>query len=451
MQILSGKRLKTGGNPCVFTDFQSLLDELNKLQHPARPDVDWPLAEKLCLNLFRQNGVELQTAAWYTLARTRLAGLAGLNEGLAIIEALVTWQWATFWPQPAHARAEIFTGLSLRLQVLLRAMVISPLELKLLYETKHYFSRIGEILHKMELARLSPWQSLQNWIHSTMLRLENTDEYAINQPQLTATHGVVLETAGLGQPGFNQNTTLRYDPWAYKVYQESEPKVVIARTSAKRLEWKGFIAGLAAMAMVAFVAPVAKDHYFNDESETQIRATLSGLPKALTGEALARLRYGPNNIPPGSELIELTSAQLKTLMQLKPDWSLVYGTQLVNQTEALWSDNPQKQTLKEHWHRFLTSQALPSEKLEGWYKAKLELERLTERLNNMDRQKGRYITGSELKTMVFAINQAMNESVPLEEQLRQLSTLDEANTTMHNPIDLHFQQLLARYTLIKSK
>ncbi len=44
--------------------------------------MNWQYVEKLCLSLFEQNGVELQTAAWYTLARTHLAGLNGLNEGL---------------------------------------------------------------------------------------------------------------------------------------------------------------------------------------------------------------------------------------------------------------------------------------------------------------------------------------------------------------------------------
>lgn len=445
MQIISEKRLKTGGDPRTFTDFASLCDELNKLQHPARPDVDWPLAEKLCLSLFRQNGVELQTAAWYTLVRSRLAGLAGLNEGLSIIEALVTWHWAAFWPQPAHVRAEMFAGLSQRLQIFLRTMVITRQELPLLYETEHCFSRIGNVLHRVDFARLSPWRSLQDWVHNTVLRLENSDENPLKQPHLPVAHEVALETADLSQPGAR-----RYAPWLYMTHQQSQPNVVVTRTSGKRLEWKGFIAGFAAMSIVAVFAPVAKERFFSNEGEKQIRATVSRLPKALGGDALARLRYGSANLPAGSELIELTSVQLKRLVRLKPDWRLAYGTELVNQTQVLWPDNPASQSVKAYWHTFLTSQALPAEQLAGWHKAKLELARLTERLNNMDRQKGRYITGSELKTVVFAINQAMNDSIPLEEQLRQLSMLTEVDSTMQNQIDSHFQQLLARYALIKS-
>ncbi len=53
--------LKTGGDPRTLADYARLRDEMNKLTHPARPDVNWRLAEKLCLSLFEHNGVELQT------------------------------------------------------------------------------------------------------------------------------------------------------------------------------------------------------------------------------------------------------------------------------------------------------------------------------------------------------------------------------------------------------
>ena len=68
------RKIKTGGDPRTLPDYVALRDELNKLTHPARPDVDWHYVENRCLSLFEQNGVELQTAAWYTLARTQLAG-----------------------------------------------------------------------------------------------------------------------------------------------------------------------------------------------------------------------------------------------------------------------------------------------------------------------------------------------------------------------------------------
>jgi type VI secretion system protein VasL len=74
--------VRTGGDPRSVPEFLALRDEMSKLTHPARPDVDWHQVEKLSLTLFEINGVELQTCAWYTHARTQLARVSGMNEGL---------------------------------------------------------------------------------------------------------------------------------------------------------------------------------------------------------------------------------------------------------------------------------------------------------------------------------------------------------------------------------
>ncbi len=57
------RHLTTGGDPRTLADYAKLREEMHKLSHPARPDVDWLYAERLCLSLFDRNGVELQTAA----------------------------------------------------------------------------------------------------------------------------------------------------------------------------------------------------------------------------------------------------------------------------------------------------------------------------------------------------------------------------------------------------
>lgn len=72
--------------------------------------------ETLCLRLYEHNGVELQTAFWYTIARMHTTGLSGLNEGLALIAALTRHHWSVMWPLNTHSRLEIITGLFNRLQ-----------------------------------------------------------------------------------------------------------------------------------------------------------------------------------------------------------------------------------------------------------------------------------------------------------------------------------------------
>lgn len=98
MHDVQPRPVKTGNDPRQLPDFIALREEMARLTHPARPDVNWPQVETLCLSLFELNGVELQTGAWYTLARSHLARINGLNEGLTILNALLIHQWAQLWP-----------------------------------------------------------------------------------------------------------------------------------------------------------------------------------------------------------------------------------------------------------------------------------------------------------------------------------------------------------------
>lgn len=41
MRDVASRSVKTGGGPRIFPDFTSPCDEMNKLTHSARPDVDW--------------------------------------------------------------------------------------------------------------------------------------------------------------------------------------------------------------------------------------------------------------------------------------------------------------------------------------------------------------------------------------------------------------------------
>jgi hypothetical protein len=87
-----------GGDPCTFREAGELQAEMGKLTHPARPDVDWRRVESLCLALFRQNGVELQTLVCYIVARTKQQGLVGMTDGLEALQTLMVRHWAISGP-----------------------------------------------------------------------------------------------------------------------------------------------------------------------------------------------------------------------------------------------------------------------------------------------------------------------------------------------------------------
>lgn len=84
----------------------------------------------------------------------------------------------------------------------------------------------------------------------------------------------------------------------------------------------------------------------------------------------------------------------------------------------------------------------------------LQLQQLTQRLDALDEQKGKYMTVSELKSAVFAITQSFNRTVPAEEQLRQLSAMTEgqiSRAAQQQQAEQHLQQLIVSYALLKSK
>ncbi|HGG8989915.1 TPA: type VI secretion system ImpA family N-terminal domain-containing protein, partial [Enterobacter asburiae] len=235
MNDITPHKIKTGGDPRTLPEYTSLRNELSKLSHPARPDVNWVYVEKCCLSLFEQNGVELQTAAWYTLARTQRSGLAGMNEGLAILEALISRQWDVLWPQSLQVRMEILSSLSLRLQQLMRMLPFNNGNLSELYSAEELLTSLGAALQRLELKHLSQFDTLRTLIHSSAARLEKSNSAS----DLNVTM----------KPG-SESSLERAEPieevkWVYVVQQENEPNVEAHSTTAAPVrQWKPFVAGM---------------------------------------------------------------------------------------------------------------------------------------------------------------------------------------------------------------
>ncbi|MDV1160432.1 VasL domain-containing protein [Citrobacter freundii] len=82
-----------------------------------------------------------------------------------------------------------------------------------------------------------------------------------------------------------------------------------------------------------------------------------------------------------------------------------------------------------------------------------ELQTLQDRLNQLDEKKGKYLTVSELKTAVFSISKSLNESVPVEELIRQLQNSPQdqpLSRDLLNRADLQLRQLNNSYIMATS-
>lgn len=453
MNDIPTRKIKTGGDPRTLPDYAALRDELSKLTHPARPDVNWRYAEKLCLSLFEQNGVELQTAAWYTLARTQLAGLFGLNEGLTILEALISHQWAALWPQPVHARMEILSSLSQRLQQRMRSLPLNYSDLSQLYRAEQLLTRLGEVLQRLELKHLSQLDTLRTLMHNSAVRLENSDSTGSSiQPGIVLPDTVMNDaTASTGDfaGGPDEDKPESAVKWVYVAQPEPQPNVdVLSTMPAQVKKWKSFVVGIFTMLVISIVS-VWSWHFLHrpDPLQTQLAASLAPFPAPLTAEQLGMLRQ---QTPLPQDLIAQTQQQLARLDKLSPDWDIAYSRKLIEQVQVLWPE--QAKALVQQWQQQVNISVLPVDKTNGWHEGMTQLQALADKLNALDGQKGKYITVSELKSQVFGMLTSFRQTVPVEEQLRQLKLLPEDSPQRQQQIQQAEQHLRAQvYMLAQEK
>ncbi|WPA29261.1 VasL domain-containing protein [Klebsiella quasipneumoniae] len=454
MNDIPTRKIKTGGDPRALPDYTALRDELGKLTHPARPDVNWCYAEKLCLSLFEQNGVELQTAAWYTLARTHLAGLFGLNEGLAILEALISHQWGALWPQPVHARMEILSSLSQRLQQRMRSLPLNYSDLSQLYRAEQLLSGLGEVLQRLELKHLSQLDTLRTLMHNSAVRLENSDGITSTgskiQPGIvlpaTVMNDATASTRDLaGSLGEDFQVPGSAVKWVYVAQPEQQPNVeVLAAMPAPVKKWKSFAAGMCTILVIGIVAVWGWQFLHRpDPLRTQLAASLAPFPAPLTSEQLGMLRQ---QTPLPQDLIAQTQQQLAQLDKLSPDWNIAYGRKLIEQVQSLWPE--QAKPLVQQWQQQIRASSLSADPMNCWHEGMTQLQALADKLNALDGQRGKYITVSELKSQVFGMLTSFRQTIPVEEQLRQLKLLPEGSPLRQQKIQQAEQHLRAQISTL---
>ena len=184
-----------------------------------------------------------------------------------------------------------------------------------------------------------------------------------------------------------------------------------------------------------------------DPLAAQAIASLAPLPEVLTPVQQNALTQR-GTLP--ATFISDTQQQLVRLDKLSPDWSIVYSLQLLEQLQTLRPEEAKSLIIQ--WQKKFNATALPVDAMNSWYQGMIKLQQLNNRLSSLDELKGKYITVSELKSVVFSTMQSFNHAIPAEEQLRRLSqypagsALPEAEKTQ---LELHLKQLAMRYAQIK--
>ncbi|MEB6337967.1 VasL domain-containing protein [Serratia rhizosphaerae] len=444
MHDVQPRPVKTGSDPRQIPDFIALREEMAKLTHPARPDVNWPQVEALSLSLFELNGVELQTGAWYTLARSHLGRINGLNEGLTILNALLSHQWAQLWPQPVHARVEIINGLFQRLQKLFRTFTLGHGDLPALMQAEGLLQSMNDILARQELKHACQTASLKQQINNALTRLENSALPNDTQPAV-----MLMPQALAAVPADEEASPV--SRLVYVIHPEPEVNVqVVHETPPPPKRWPVFLAG-ACSALVTGAVVLAGWHYAHrtDETSVALSASVAALPQTLNNEQIQTLKAGQNQDP--SHWLKQASSQLNALAALPPDWAYQYGQGLVSQANALWPWRSDVKQLESQWQQQLALNGISADSLNGWHEGMSKLQELTTQLNALDGHKGKYITVSELKSQVFTATQAFNKTIPVEEQLRLMSIRENPQmipAAQKMQTELHLKQLITRYSAV---
>jgi type VI secretion system protein VasL len=325
-----------------------------------------------------------------------------------------------------------------------------------LYRAEQQLTALGEVLQGLELKHLSQLDTLRTLMHNSAARLENSDGITSTRPDIqpgirlpaTAMNSAAASTKDLaGSPP--EDTSASVVKWVYAALPEHQANAeALAAIPNQVKKWKFFAAGMCTMLVVSTVT-LWSWQFLNRPVplQTQLAASLAPLPAPLTSEQLDMSRQ---QAPLPQVLITQTQQQLARLGKLPPDWNIEYSRQLLEQVRVLWPE--QAKPLIQQWQQQLNAAALPTEQLNGWSQGMATLQKLSDRLNELDVQKGKYLTVSELKSVVFSAMQSFNQSIPAEEQLRVLSQNPAGEplpAAVRAQLEMHLKQLIARYAEIK--
>ncbi|WP_369311345.1 VasL domain-containing protein [Providencia rettgeri] len=442
--------INVGGDPRTLSDFSALKDELNKRFHPARPDIDWARAHGLCLSLFSQNGADLQTASWFTLIRQHQIGMAGLSEGLVLLQRLLAQHWQTLWPLQTHARVEILSVLSQQLITGLRGNSPVYTDLPALYQAEAALSKIEQQLQTLELKHLTQLDRLHDLLTNQARNLESTDA-----PESGFMPSTPLHIPKTAPSTFHARTAAA--PIAIKANATLSPKVEPTGKS-KPLSFRrgvgiGFLAGI----LITGISSSAIFYSFSPWDGSHEMTKIFPHYAEFTPEIATLLdqQLQPSSAQStevSNEKLSVLDNYLVELGALSPIWAQQYGLNMVNYLADQYSGQANVSSFNDKWQQTIQTNALSQNQLNQWAQGMDQLNKLSVRLDSLDGKPRSYITGSELKTIIFNARQYFNQGIPLEEELRRLEALQAQGTVAESEyqrIDNHFKQLLNRYALLR--
>lgn len=393
--------IRTGSDPRERPEFEAIREEINKINHPAQPEVNWNLIESLSLTLFCSHGVDLQTAVYYTLARTHKQKLAGFTEGCELLTAIVVNQWEQLWPTHPQARMEILEWFNGRVGSAIRQHSFERSDVQQLYRAERALQLLCDKLHQVELKRVPRIENLLYLVQNTVKRLESPPSLSSRtNPESSPKQTRVYLTVPGPEP-----EPEKPQPIPQPIPQPGvEVRFTTEPPAAKGFSaLQGFLGGLLLSLLLAAVA------YFAWIQPEQKR--LNAVANRPEGDALLWL---------GQPELSTYGEQLQSLARLSPQAGLQTADALVATARQRWPDDRTQQSESQRWERLLVSRSAASGEDNSYVQIQRQLQALSDTL--LEREKAHSgLTISYLKTVVYQMQNDLNRDVPIEERLRQYS------------------------------
>ncbi|MBS9424268.1 VasL domain-containing protein [Photorhabdus caribbeanensis] len=419
--------IRAGSNPMNLPAFTAIREEINKINHPSQPAVNWPLIESLALTLFRSHGVDLQSAIYYTLARMQLSGLAGFTEGCELLAGVMVSQWDELWPPQPSVRTDLLDWFNTRCGNALRQHDYTARDLRMIYRAERALQLIVDRLQQSDLKRLPKVENLLWFFQNTAKKLEQTR--ILPKPAAKPVQMPPLVYLASTEPAPSEP-----DTGDDAGYAPSQPKVQVrfpAPPPRPMSALQGFGLGLL---LGVFV----------------LTGSWLGLYRPLQQQFTAL-----TDTPDGARLAWLShpdlttyARQLTQLADTSPLVVLQQAEQLTDRAQKTWPQDRRQQQETQRWQQ-LQSIRLENAPVSGsWQQTRHQLQLLADKILEQERNRGSF-TLSYLKTAIYQIQHSHNRDVPLEELLRQLSAAVEQGQTVSPALikktDDRFNALLSQY------
>lgn len=439
--------LKVGRDPRMLPEYEALRSEINKLSHASRPEVDWLKIHRLASLIFEKHGVDLQTAIYFTLARSRLQGLNGFTEGCEFLANLIVTQWESFWP-PVHqerARIEMLDWFIARISDVIRQYQISHEDKRLVYRCERALQLISEKLHNVGLSRIPRVENLVHFIEGYTHLFDETEIV------------IVSDEPGLKEelqipPMVFFKSDMEHDSPSSSASSSSTPhlpqgSILIGREKGQvkptvlkiephrkqRPAWFWFGCGLISCALPV-MSWLGWQHLQQEKAVAaqRLQQPAAELPRALSYDDIrqARIVLGEQTLQGmESELVARYQAQLGRLEQTSPLYWYRYGEGLRNSLQMLYPDSLAVKALGKQWQTALAGQQGDVISVPTYLDARAGVDALLDQLLELERQR-KTVTISYLKSQLYEVQKNLMQDIPFSLRLSEL----EARKASQEPV-----------------